>query len=118
VAADRGQLLQVLINLVLNAIDATPAGGRITLAARSGARAGREGVAVTVSDTGSGIPPEVLGKIFDAFYTTKPTGEGTGLGLSICRDIVRDHEGAIEVRSAPGGGSTFTVWLPRHEPTA
>jgi signal transduction histidine kinase len=115
VAADRGQLQQVLINLVMNAIDATPAGGRIALAAWSCPSAGRDGVAISVTDTGTGIPPEALGKIFDAFYTTKPPGQGTGLGLSICRDIVRDHEGTLAVRSAPGEGSTFTVWLPRHE---
>jgi signal transduction histidine kinase len=74
---------------------------------------GRPGIALTVADTGSGIPPEALNKIFQPFYTTKPQGQGTGLGLSICRDIVRDHGGTLAVQSRVGQGSVFTVWLPQ-----
>jgi signal transduction histidine kinase len=69
-------------------------------------------VSVTVTDTGIGIPPDVVSKIFEPFFTTKEKGRGTGLGLSIVREIVRAHQGAVEVRSTPGEGSTFTVLLP------
>ena len=67
---------------------------------------------VTISDTGSGIAPDVLGRIFDPFFTTKPVGEGTGLGLSISYEIVKKHRGDIVASSAPGGGARFTVRLP------
>jgi signal transduction histidine kinase len=74
-------------------------------------RDGRPGIALAVTDTGTGIAPEHLERIFDPFFSTKPSG-GTGLGLSICRDIVRAHEGAITVESAPGAGARFGIWLP------
>jgi signal transduction histidine kinase len=67
---------------------------------------------VTVTDTGSGISPEVMGRIFDPFFTTKPVGEGTGLGLSISYEIVKKHRGEIHAASAPGQGATFTVRIP------
>jgi two-component system, NtrC family, sensor kinase len=118
VAADPNQLQQVLINLVMNAIEATPREGRITVEALAQPHDGRPGVALAVTDTGSGIPPEALKKIFDPFYTTKPPGQGTGLGLAICRDLVRDHGGTLHVESRPGEGATFTVWLPRHAEAA
>jgi signal transduction histidine kinase len=110
--ADRGQVEQVLINLVLNGLEATPAGGRVEVSATPADRDGRPGVLISVRDTGPGIPADVLPKIFDPFFTTKPPGQGTGLGLSICRDIVRTHGGEIAVQSGAGGGATFTVWLP------
>jgi signal transduction histidine kinase len=110
--ADPAQLQQVIINLVLNAVEATPAGGRVEIGATGGSRKGRTEIAVRVRDTGTGIPADLLPRVFDAFFTTKPRGEGTGLGLAICRDIVRAHGGDIEVESPPGAGSTFTVWLP------
>lgn len=110
--ADRGQVQQVLINLVLNGLEATPAGGRVEVSAKRLAHAGRPGVVISVTDTGAGIPDDVLPRIFDPFFTTKPQGQGTGLGLSICRDIVRTHGGEIGVTSRASHGTTFTVWLP------
>jgi signal transduction histidine kinase len=112
IQADPAQLQQVLINLVLNALDATPPGGRITIRAAESSRGERDGVAISVADTGTGIAPALLPRIFDPFLTTKPRGSGTGLGLAICRDIVRAHGGEISVESAVGAGSTFAVWLP------
>jgi two-component system sensor histidine kinase HydH len=112
IQADPNQLQQVLINLVLNALDATPAGGRIEISARVMARGDRAGIALVVSDTGVGIPAELLPRVFDAFLTTKPRGKGTGLGLAICRDIARAHGGDTWAESTVGAGSTFTVWLP------
>jgi signal transduction histidine kinase len=112
IQADPAQLQQVLINLVVNALDATPAGGRITISASAADRGDARGVVMRVADTGCGIPPALLPRVFDAFLTTKPPGGGTGLGLAICRDIVRAHGGDIEVESPPDAGTTFTVWLP------
>jgi signal transduction histidine kinase len=110
--ADPDQLQQIVMNLVLNAVDATPAGGRVVIGAREERRQGRPGIALTVSDTGAGIPPEVLPHVFDAFFTTKAPGQGTGLGLAICRHLVIGLDGEIDVRSEPGAGSTFTAWIP------
>ncbi len=111
--ADPGQLQQVLINLVLNGLDATPAGGSITIGGRPAAAGGsRRGIAITVSDTGPGIPAELHSKVFQPFFTTKPAGQGTGLGLAICRDIIKAHSGEIGIDSVPGSGTTFTVWIP------
>jgi signal transduction histidine kinase len=112
VRADAGQLQQVLINLVVNALEATPTDGQVIVSARTAAREGRPGVAIAVADTGSGIAPELHAKIFETFFTTKPRGQGTGLGLAISRDIVRAHGGDILLESTPGAGSTFTMWLP------
>jgi signal transduction histidine kinase len=102
----------VLMNLVSNAIDATPAGGSVTLSAAPMPRAGRPGLEISVIDTGSGIPPEVLPRIFDPFFTTKPIGEGTGIGLPLSRQAIEAHGGTIEVRTAEGIGTTMRVWLP------
>lgn len=110
--ADPGQLQQVLINLVLNGLDATPAGGQITIGACQLTEGSRSGVAIAVEDTGPGIPADLRAKIFEPFFTTKPAGQGTGLGLAICRDIVNAHGGEIRLESAPGVGSVFTVWIP------
>jgi two-component system NtrC family sensor kinase len=114
VAGDPGRLQQVFINLLMNAVEATPPGGRITIKAWSSPNDGRAGVSIEVADTGGGIPPDALGQIFEPFYTTKPLGEGTGLGLAISRDIIRDHGGTIVAQSHPGHGSTFTAWLPEY----
>ena len=96
------------MNLLSNAIDATPAGGMVTV--RTGAKDGR--VKIEVIDTGVGIPDEMREKLFDPFFTTKPIGQGTGLGLSISYGIVHDHGGTIEVDSTPGAGTAFTITLP------
>ena len=103
------QLRQVLLNLFLNAIQAMPRGGRLTVTA-STAEASR--VCLEVKDTGTGIPPDVLPHIFDPFFTTKEPGQGTGLGLSVTASIVKKHGGEIHVTSEPGRGTTFHVCLP------
>lgn len=104
------QLQQVVLNLLTNAIDATPAGGHIEIATRALPDQGE--VEVSVADTGVGIPAADRPHIFDPFFSTKPARRGTGLGLFITAQIVRDHKGRIEVDSAPGQGSTFRVLLP------
>ena len=106
---DPAQLRQALDNLVRNAVEATPAGGLVRLAAR------REdgGHAIEVRDTGRGIEPDQLPRIFDLYFTTKP--EGTGVGLAVTQQIVTAHGGTIEVDSRPGGGTTMTVRLPAGE---
>jgi two-component system NtrC family sensor kinase len=103
-----GQLNQVWMNLLVNAIHAVGRDGHIRIATRLDNR----NVSVTISDTGRGISPEHLDKIFDPFFTTKPAGEATGLGLSITSGIVERHNGSITVESCPGLGTTFTVMLP------
>jgi PAS domain S-box-containing protein len=118
IQADPGSLRQVLMNLLLNAISFTPEGGSITIATAAGTGPVRPGgtgsgaIRITVRDTGVGIAPEIVGKIFDPFFTTRPVGEGTGLGLTISHRIVEEHGGSIDVESAPGAGSAFTITLP------
>jgi signal transduction histidine kinase len=112
ILADPNQLQQVLINLVLNGLDATPAGGQITISARVDVDGTQHGIAIVVHDTGGGIPVELQAKVFEPFFTTKAVGQGTGLGLSICRDVIKAHRGQIKVESAPDAGTTFTVWVP------
>jgi len=103
------QLQQVFLNLCLNARDAMPRGGWLTVTTRLEG----ERVAAEVSDTGSGIPPDQLARIYDPFFTTKAIGRGTGLGLSITYGIVREHDGAIHCNSAMGQGTRFTLTFPR-----
>jgi len=118
---DPGQIQQVLVNLITNAVDVTPPGGEVRLAvdAPEGSPAGRDPggrwVRVVVEDDGPGIPAELLPRIFEPFFTTKPSGRGTGLGLAVADEIVREHGGSIEAGGAPGGGSRLSVWLPRGE---
>ena len=100
---------QVVLNLIANAIDASPEHGKVTVRTRSDTPGWVE---VSVTDTGGGIDPAVRDKIFDPFFTTKPQGQGTGLGLSISHGIVSEHGGRISVESTPGGGSTFSIHLP------
>lgn len=113
------QLLQVLTNLIVNAIAATERGGRVTLAvAPRTATPPRElkaiaAVALTVRDTGSGVEPALRERIFEPFFTTKDVGQGTGLGLAVVHGIVADHRGWIDLESEVGRGSAFTVYLPR-----
>jgi len=103
---------QVVMNLLTNAIDASPEGGAVTVRTRPDG----DGVRVEVTDSGGGVDPEVIHRIFDPFFTTKPVGQGTGLGLSISYGIVKDHGGTIEVDSPPGRGACFTVRLPLKPP--
>lgn len=123
VTGDSTQLQQVIMNLCVNARDAMPDGGRLhvradveeidgELARSSPDAEPGQYVCVEVSDTGSGIPPEVLDKVFEPFFTTKPTGKGTGLGLSTVYSIIKSHGGFVDVRSEVGGGTTFRVYVP------
>lgn len=111
-----GQIEQILINLIINARQAMPRGGRLTIEVRE--NTDTHMVELRVSDTGVGIAPEQLRLIFEPFYTTKEPDEhghgGTGLGLSVCRQIIEQHQGRIRVESMIGKGSTFTVKLPTH----
>ena len=108
-----GRLGQVFLNLIVNAAHAIPEGhleqNSITVQTRTDGSM----VVVEISDTGTGIPPEVLPRIFDAFFTTKPIGLGTGLGLAICHRLVAAMNGRIEVETRVGEGTTFRVSLPR-----
>ena len=106
---DATQLQQVLVNLIKNAMQAMTRGGTLTLQTGEGA----DGVWVSVADTGGGIPQEQINRIFEPFFTTKK--RGSGLGLMIVQRIVRAHGGRIELESQAGRGTTFRVWLPRHE---
>jgi len=111
VMADRGQVEQVLMNLVVNAVDAMPAGG--SLVVRTGSRGGeRPWTCLEVVDTGRGIPDDIRERIFEPFFTTKEAGRGTGLGLSVVHGIVTAHGGRIEVESRVGVGTTFRILLP------
>jgi signal transduction histidine kinase len=111
VKADQTSILQVIVNLFQNAIESMPDGGTLTVKTEVDA----EWVKLSVSDTGSGISAENLGRIFYPFFTTKP-GTGTGLGLAISQSVAEQHQGGITVKSEVGKGSTFTLRLPR--PTA
>jgi len=120
VDGDADRLQQVLINLLLNAAQAMPEGGTLTIETqavrrtRPGLETGAEQdfVGLVVSDTGVGIPPEIRDKVFEPFYTTKEGQGGTGLGLAVCSGIVKEHDGWIDVDDAPGGGTVFRVYLP------
>jgi signal transduction histidine kinase len=112
--ADKGLLHQVLLNVCLNAIQAMPAGGRLRVEClRDGVAAeGNRMIAISVSDTGTGIAPEHLAHIFEPFYTTKPVGEGSGLGLAVSNRIVEEHGGRIEAANNAEGGASFTIYMP------
>ena len=123
--AEVTQVHQVLMNLCVNARDAMPTGGELTVAVAEveltqpspvlgGLSKPGSYVAFSVTDTGTGMPPEVRERIFDPFFTTKAVGKGTGLGLSTALGIVKSHGGFIDVQSAPGRGSVFKVYLPAH----
>jgi PAS domain S-box-containing protein len=127
IPGDANQLEQAFLNIVINAWHAMPDGGRLTLGTRAVpaserhrrvGRAAQAGVEVVIRDTGTGIAPEHIERIFDPFFSTKGVGKGTGLGLAISRRIVEDHHGSIEVDSAIGRGTTFTIWLPAGRATA
>jgi signal transduction histidine kinase len=106
IAAVPDQLTQVLLNLIINAVEAMPQGGALTIVS-----AQRDSwLAIEVQDTGAGLTPDEAARIFEPFYTTK--ADGTGLGLAVSYGIIQQHGGRIEVKSAPGQGSVFTVLLP------
>ena len=125
--ADKVQIEQVLVNLCVNARDAMPTGGVLVLKSEPfvftseqlstahGVKAGRY-VLMSVTDTGTGMPPEVRARVFEPFFTTKPQGQGTGLGLAMAYGIIRQHEGVINVYSEVGVGTTIKIYLPMVEP--
>jgi two-component system, NtrC family, sensor kinase len=125
VLADGNQLQQVFLNLIANAIDAMPAGGELHVKTAIdevyGGVLGRTSadpkrcIAVSIRDTGQGIPEEYLGRIFDPFFTTKDAGHGMGIGLAVCAQIIHQHGGSIAVQSQPEEGSTFTIRLPIYQ---
>lgn len=106
------QINQVLMNLMVNASHAMEADGTLTIKTRQEANK----LKISISDTGCGMPPEVVKKIFNPFFTTKPVGKGTGLGLSLSYTIIAKHHGSIDVESQPGKGTTFVVTLPMEQP--
>jgi two-component system NtrC family sensor kinase len=115
VTLDRSQIQSVLLNMILNALDATKPGDSIGIDTAAGVSAGESeqtGVEITIADNGCGIPSENLDKLFDPFFTTKEVGQGTGLGLSVSFGIVHGHGGTIRVQSEPGRGTKFFIWLP------
>ncbi len=112
IQVDRDQIKQVLLNLFHNAIQSMPRGGMLTLQTEAEDRDNMPGVIIQVQDTGQGISPENLERLFEPFFTTRPPGKGTGLGLSVSYGIITDHDGVIDVESKPGQGSIFTLWLP------
>jgi two-component system NtrC family sensor kinase len=113
ISCDAAQVQQLLLALALNALEATPSGGKVVLAVRA---AGDGGVDLSVSDTGSGIPSENLPHIFEPFFTTKDAGKGVGLGLAVAYGIATRHGGTIAVESRIGQGTVFTVRLPQRPP--
>ncbi len=128
VDADPVQMEQVLINLVINARDAMPEGGRLVIKTKNirqpekrhrnrSKSSPRNGVVLSVSDTGHGMDEETRKQIFNPFFSTKAPGKGTGLGLSMVHGIIENHEGRITVRSTPGEGTSFRIYLPAVEPS-
>ena len=118
VQGNAARLGQVFLNLIINAAQAIAPGRAEENEIRVTARLGELGrVTVDVSDTGSGIAPEVLERIFEPFFTTKPVGEGTGLGLAVCRSVVTSMGGDITVESQMGRGTTFRITLPAFSST-
>ncbi|MBN1226806.1 MAG: two-component sensor histidine kinase, partial [Deltaproteobacteria bacterium] len=115
VTLDRSQIQSVLLNMIINALDASSAGGSINLYTATGLSAGdsaKKGVEITIADTGAGIAPKDLDKLFEPFFSTKEVGKGTGLGLAVSYGIVQRHGGTIRVQSEVGKGTRFFIWLP------
>lgn len=112
---DRNQFQSVLLNIILNALDATEPGDNITVStiiALLASNDDKKGIEIVITDTGSGISSDNLEKLFDPFFTTKKVGQGTGLGLAVSLGIVQKHGGKIVVQSEVGKGSTFSIWMP------
>ncbi|HTK85515.1 MAG TPA: ATP-binding protein, partial [Patescibacteria group bacterium] len=126
VLIDQDQFVNALINMAANARDAMPDGGTFTIGTAPVTLDRRQAsqyqallpgrfVAITIADTGTGMPDHVRQRIFDPFYTTKPAGQGTGLGLSMVYGMIQQSGGHIEVESAPGRGTKFSIFLPIHD---
>jgi signal transduction histidine kinase len=121
---DANELQNAMLNLAVNARDAMPEGGTLTISAGNRVIPAEDATAdtlpagdyvvVAVADTGEGMPPEVVAKAFDPFFTTKPVGKGTGLGLSQVHGFVKQSGGHVRIRSAPGAGTTIELYLPRY----
>jgi signal transduction histidine kinase len=109
IEADATELELVVLNLIKNSMDAMPYGGTLTMTAG----ATDAGVRMTVADTGTGIPPEMLARVFEPWVTTKTAGQGTGLGLAIAREVIEAHGGTITIRNMDTGGAVVTIELPR-----
>jgi signal transduction histidine kinase/ActR/RegA family two-component response regulator len=112
VEVDPGGLERALLNLVINARDAMPRGGRLSIRCAAAEEGDHPGVAITVSDSGVGMAPDMVAHIFDPFFTTKSPGQGSGLGLATVRAFVEEARGTVQVGSVPGEGTTFTLMLP------
>ncbi|MBI4691820.1 MAG: HAMP domain-containing histidine kinase [Nitrospirae bacterium] len=113
IIADKQRIQQAILNIIKNSIDAVPDEGQIFISARS--NIGTKSIDLAIKDTGIGIEPEDINKIFNPFFTTKTDGKGSGLGLFVAREIIKEHDGIIEVNSKPGEGTVFTVKLPLKE---
>ena len=116
ILADRQQLRQLFLNLFTNASDAMPKGGTLTI--HVAAQPEGKKIFIEIADTGTGIPPEILPKVMEPFYTTKPEGKGTGLGLAICRRIAQEHRGTLDITSEgiPGKGTKVRITLSSIDP--
>ena len=113
-SGDGASLQRVLINVLTNAVDAMDGGGEVSVTTQlsAGAEQGRGGIVVEVQDTGGGIAPELLPRLFDLFVTTKAPGKGTGLGLAVCQEIIKAHGGTITIASQPREGTCVRLFLP------
>jgi two-component system NtrC family sensor kinase len=110
---DRNQCQSILINMIINALDATPSGGDIEIQTMLGENEGKSGIEIKIADNGTGIAADDIDQLFDPFFTTKGIGKGTGLGLAVTAGIIERHGGTINVWSKAGEGTIFTIWMPR-----